>query len=454
MIDLPATIIIPVESQVRELDAKILLAGAAAERGFPVVIGSRAFIHFRVDSLPRGVYLAKSMRTLSIRMFSILRDLGHEIVGWDEEGLVRWPDDEYYRWRLSPVTLKKLSHLLTWGADDARVLQNYPGYPGTPVHLTGNPRIDLLRPELRSFYREKAELLKQQYGDFILINTNFSKVNHFFSHLSELKKPALDLEAGGEETFDAGKGRLKQVLFEHFQKMLPALSQALPEHNIIVRPHPAENHRPWLKIAETFPNLKIINEDSVTPWLMAAKVLLANGCTTMIEAAVLGTPSVAYQPETGGRYDDDLPNEVSHRVYSLAELCPLVREIVQGEKGPLAESERRRILAPHITALNGKLSCDRMVDVLVEAGYLQKSPPAASIGSYLRGKLHNRVRTVSKKINMRRPGHRNNFAYHQHRFPGVTAAEIETRIKRLGALLGRFDKLRVEQLSEYIFRIS
>ena len=450
----PSTIIIPVESQVRELDAKILLASAAAERGFPVIIGSRAFIHFLVDSLPRGVYLAKSMRTLSIRMFSILRDLGHEIVGWDEEGLVRWPDQEYYRWRLSPVTLEKLSHLLTWGEDDARVLRHYPGYPGTPIHLTGNPRIDLLRPELRSFYQQKADELKARYGDFILINTNFSKVNHFFSHLSELKKPAMELEAGGEETFDAGKGRLKQVLFEHFQDMLPTLCQALPDHEIVVRPHPAESHAPWLKIARRHPNLKIINEDSVTPWLMAAKVLVANGCTTMIESAVLGTPTVAYQPVVDGQYDDDLPNEVSYRAYSLDDLCQLIREIVWDSKGPVAEDERRRILAPHITALEGELSCDRMVDVLIEGGYLRQSPPAVPMGTYLRGRLHNRVRTISKKINMRRPGHRNNFAYHRHRFPGVSADGIQMRIKRLGELLNRFQDVQVEQVSEYIFRMS
>ncbi|MEA2108636.1 MAG: surface carbohydrate biosynthesis protein [Pseudomonadota bacterium] len=454
MIDKPSTIIIPVESQVRELDAKILLACAAAERGFPVIIGSRAFIHFQMDSLPRGVYLAKSMRTLSIRMFAILRDLGHEIVGWDEEGLVRWPDQEYYRWRLSPVTLRKLSHLLTWGADDARVLRDYPGYPGTPIHLTGNPRIDLLRPELRSFYQQKADKLKEQYGDFILINTNFSKVNHFFSHLSELKKPALELEAGGEETFDAGKGRLKQVLFEYFQEMLPALCQTMPDHSIVVRPHPAENHHPWMEIAEGYPNLEIINEDSVTPWLMAAKVLVANGCTTMIEAAVLGTPTVAYQPVTGGQYDDDLPNEVSYRACSLDELCLQVKEIVNGEKGSMDELERSRILEPHIAALDGRLSCDRMVDVLAEVGYLQGPPPAVPLRKYLRGWLHNRVRKVSKKINMRRPGHRNNFAYHQHRFPGVTADEIQDRIKRLGDILGRFQDVQVKRLSEYIFRID
>ena len=53
-----STLIIPVENQVRELDAKLLLSCVAAERGFPVILGSRAFVHFEVASLPRGVYLA------------------------------------------------------------------------------------------------------------------------------------------------------------------------------------------------------------------------------------------------------------------------------------------------------------------------------------------------------------------------------------------------------------
>ena len=98
----PSTLMIPVETQVRELDAKLLLGCIAAESGFPVIIGSRAFLHFQVDSIPRGVYLAKSMRSLSIRMFDILRKLGHEIVAWEEEALLREPDPQYYRQRLSP----------------------------------------------------------------------------------------------------------------------------------------------------------------------------------------------------------------------------------------------------------------------------------------------------------------------------------------------------------------
>ena len=83
----PATIIMPVENQVREMDAKILLSCVAAERGFQVLIGSRAYIHFKTASVPRGVYMAKSMKALSIRMFNLLKQNGHDILAWDEEGL-------------------------------------------------------------------------------------------------------------------------------------------------------------------------------------------------------------------------------------------------------------------------------------------------------------------------------------------------------------------------------
>jgi surface carbohydrate biosynthesis protein len=54
-------LLIPVENQVREFDAKLLLACIAARRGFSVVIGSRREMEFRIASFPRSLYLSKSM---------------------------------------------------------------------------------------------------------------------------------------------------------------------------------------------------------------------------------------------------------------------------------------------------------------------------------------------------------------------------------------------------------
>ena len=132
MADRAATIIIPVENQVREFDAKLLLGCVAAERGFPVILGSRTYIHFEADSMPRGVYLAKSMRSLSDRMFTILRKLGHEIVAFDEEGLLRPSDAHYYARRMSEVAVRQVSALLAWGPDNAATFERFPGARDVP----------------------------------------------------------------------------------------------------------------------------------------------------------------------------------------------------------------------------------------------------------------------------------------------------------------------------------
>jgi surface carbohydrate biosynthesis protein len=448
-----STIIIPVETQVRELDAKLLLACAAAERGFPVILGSRAFVHYKVSALPRGVYLAKSMRTLSIRMFEILRQLGHEIVAWDEEGLMRWPDAEYYRSRLSPVTMGQISHLIAWGPDNARVFREYPGYTGSPIHVTGNPRIDLLRGELRDYYQPEIKAIHDRYGEFVMINTNFGLVNHYYPELGALKKAVEAQDSGGANPFDVAKGKHKLDLFNGFLEMLPPLCEALGDTTIVLRPHPSENHDPYAAIARRHPNLKIASDGGISPWLMATRALIANGCTTMIEAAVLGTPTISYQPVVSDDYDDDLPNTLSHRTFAIDELCGKVTAIIDGQLGAVEYGTRRSIMDQHIAALDGTLAAERMVDVLEAGDYRQTQPDPSPPGQYARGWIHNTLRTAVKQINMRRPGHRNNLAFHAHRFPDISVDEIMERIDRMGRLLNRFGSIRVEPYSKHIFSI-
>jgi len=450
----PSTLIIPVETQVREMDAKLLLGCIAAERGFPVIIGSRAFIHFLVDSIPRGVYLAKSMASLSIRMFDILRKLGHEIVAWEEEALLRDPDPEYYRRRLSPVTMRQLSHLFAWGADDADAFRRYPGYPGTDIHITGNPRGDLMRPELREFYREDVEAIRKRFGDFVLVNTNFAEVNHFHPQLSEFKKAMAKEGTAEESPFDIGKVQHKLALFNHFKEMLPALCKSVGRSNVVVRPHPTESHVIWNEMAAQYGNLHVANDGNIIPWLMAAQALVANSCTTQVEAAVLGAPTVNYQPVKSELLDFELPGLVSRCVFTVDEVCSTVRDILQGNLGPLAEAECRKVLDRHISALDGPLAAERIIQVLEDAGYNKRRPPATSWNVHFDGWVRNHLRTQSKRKKMRRPESRNSLAYHAHRFPDISVPEIMKKIQCMGRLLNRFEGIEVTEISRHIFRIS
>lgn len=460
-----STLIIPVESQVRELDAKILLSCVAAERGFPVIMGSRAYTHFQVASIPRGVYLAKSMRSMSDSMFRILRQLGYEIAAWEEEALVHPPADTYFSLRLSPGTIKKVSHVFAWGQENVDLLQQYPALPeNMPIHITGNPRGDMLRPEIRPYFAPEVARLRNLYGDFILVNTNFSDVNPYIPHVGlflptkDQSKPAPLGQSGigMSRKFAEGLHDHKLAILEDFKQLIPLLEQVFPGVTIIVRPHPSESYQIYHEIAAKCQRVIITNQGNVIPWLLAAKAMLHNGCTTGLEAYVLGIPAISYLATLNEYYDYDfqgLPTKLSHQCFNFQELADTLARILAGELGVAQSQERQDLIDYYLAAQDGPFACERIVDVLEASGYRKKQPPARPIGTYLQGWLFTKLKAAATSLYMRRPGP-NRLAYHNHRFPEISVAEIEQRITRFGGLLKRFDTIKVEPYAKHVFKIS
>ena len=459
------TLIIPVENQVRELDAKLLLACVAAERGFPVIIGSRGYVHYRMASFPRGLYLAKSMRRLSNRMFGIIRSLGHEIVAWDEEALVHPPAEIYFPLRLSPVTVRLVSHLICWGQENADLVRQYPELPKTtPIHVVGNPRGDMLRPELRGYFDGEVQALKKRYGEFILVNTNFSDVNPFIPGLGlfvegseEGKVPQLGQSGKGMTLeFAAGLRDHKLAVLDAFQKMIPALHEAFPDHGIVIRPHPSERHDVYNELAGRLKNISIDSSGNIIPWLLACKAMIHNGCTTGAEAYLLGVPAISYLASFDARYDYDwqgLPTRLSHQCFELGEVKQVLSKVLAGEIGAAGGRERKELIDYYLTAQDGALACDRLVDVLTECGYDRRPPSPPTRVARATGWLKCNLRTVEKFLNTNRPG-ATRRAYHDHRFPELSVADIERRIDRFRQQLHRFDSIRVSAHSRHIFTVD
>ncbi len=197
-------LLIPVENQVRELDPKLLLACIAAQRGFSSVIGSRRELEFRIDSYPKSIYLSKSMTKRSLLFFRMAKKFAHEIVTWDEEALVHLPADTYFSRRLHPDAIREVSELFAWGQDNVELWHQYPHLPDDlPIHAVGNPRIDMLRPEMHSFYEAEVQTLRDTYGDFVLVNTNFNHVNAFGADMN-LFQP---VKTPGKQPSSAGPPR-------------------------------------------------------------------------------------------------------------------------------------------------------------------------------------------------------------------------------------------------------
>jgi len=446
------TLLIPVESQVRELDGKILLACAAAEKGFNTVIGSRAYIHHHSSKVRNAVYLAKSMRRFSNRMFKILNSLGHRIVAWDEESLVRLPDEQYYMHRLSPITFNYIDHLFAWGNSDAQVFKHYPAYNNQPVHAVGNPRIDILRPELRNYFLPETNNIIEEYGDYILINTNFGQVNHFIPSVgSDEANRDKNFSANSNDNFIANRFKHKQTLFNEFKKLIPLLAETFPSITFIVRPHPSENVENWQQLFDSNENIYVANNGNVIPWIMGSKALISNGCTTSIEATVLDKPTLGYYPVTNDQIDDALPK-------ALCDIAKTNQQLIEKIETVLSIStasghNNHDLLSEHIDSLSGDFATDKIITTLSRE-YTNSCYHQHNTIARLPGLFHNNARTLIKRIKSRQSSHRNSAAYHKHRFPSIDVNYLHERVERFQNLTGRFSKINISQISNDIFQFN
>jgi len=355
--------------------------------------------------------------------------------------------------------------MLAWGQDNAELWRQFPKLPdGAEIHVTGNPRNDLLRPEIRHYYEETVAELREKYGDFILINTNFNHVNAFYPGLN-LFVPS-DKTGGELRPGRAAKGMTseyaqglrdhKLAIFEKFQQLIPAVEKAFPKYNIVVRPHPTENQEIYHQIAAECDRVEVTNEGNVVPWLLAARALIHNGCTTGVEAYVMGVPAISYRATVNESYDYGfyrLPNLLSHQCFDLEELSTALEKILAGELGAAGGYEREILGRQHLAALEGPLACERIVEVcekIVER-LPERSKPTAL--DRFKGYCMANMRTLKRQIKARLPGARNKPEFHRHRYPEVSLEEMRLRLSRLQNVLGYSEKLKVEQVHHKFFRV-
>lgn len=459
-------LLIPVENQVRELDPKLLLSCIAVERGFSCVIGSRREMEFNIDMFPRSIYLSKSMTIRSLLFFRVAKRFGHEIIAWDEEALVHLPAETYFSRRLDPSSIRYVSHLFAWGQDNAELWRQYAHLPkDIPIHVTGNPRSDMLRPELRSFYDKEVNQIRSKYGDFILVNTNFNHVNAYGPDMNlfkPVKKPGQKelfgrAARGMSREYAEGLRDHKQAVFDQFKKLIPELEKAVPDYNIVVRPHPTENHDVYNQIASRCERVFVTNEGNVVPWLMATRTVIHNGCTTGVEAYTMRVPAISYRAVVNEDYDYGfyvLPNKISHQCFDFEQLKSLLQRILQGEIGAADGHERQALIQHYLAAQEGPLSCERMLDVLETISEKFKHSSSLTLNKKLKRWFLAQGLHLAKGIKSHLPGSHNRPEFQRHRYPGISQEALEERLLQFQKLLGNNRDLKVEQISNVMFKIS
>jgi surface carbohydrate biosynthesis protein len=459
------TLLIPVENQVRELDAKLLLSCIAARRGFTAIIGPKTEMEARIAFFPRSIYIAKSMVQGNSKFLRIAREVGHVNVAWDEEALVHLPAETYYSRRFSAIALANISHLFAWGQDNAELWRQYPQLPASvSIHATGNPRSDLLRSEIRAYYQKDVNKIRRRLGNFILINTNFNHVNAFLPGRN-LFRP---IEQPGEEprfgraargmTLEYAEGLrdFKQIVFESFQKMIPALERIFEDHKIVVRPHPTENQDIYKSIAARCQRVHVTNQGNVVPWLMSANALIHNGCTTGVEAYALRVPAISFRATINEKYDHGfyaLPNQLSHQCFDFDQLQKTLTKILSGDLGPIDGEEQTELIDRHLSGLQGPLVCEQITDVLEKVVDRLPRMSKIQIARRIREGAKSAKRKVLRKLKKRGTTTEGFNEFQRHKYPEILIEEIHSRLNRFNTIIDNGIELTVDKIYGKLFQI-
>lgn len=320
---------IPIETKVRELHGKILLACFAAIKGFNVILGSKNDINSRSSFLPKGIIfnvgLAKNLGKNSKKY----KKFGHKVASIDEEGIVTLNDDLYLRHRVSEDTLNVTDMFFCWGKRQASIIEKKSKQTSCKLYITGNSRFDLLRQEYRVVFSETVQEIREKYGKFFLINTNFGHGNHFAGDdflIDSLKEKGW-MDNSSDKKFFFENIKWQKKMLSEFVTMIPLVAKNFKDYNIIVRPHPSENHNFWNEITRMYPNVLVVYDGNIIPWLIATEALIHNGCTTAVEAFVLGTKVIAYRPFIEEDQETVLPNKISIEAYNSLELIDTLNRI-------------------------------------------------------------------------------------------------------------------------------
>ncbi len=442
-------IFLPIEIKAREFHSKILFSLFATEYGFEVILGGQSELF---DDLPRfgqGLYIDKSIAITRRNRFRYCRSLGNHIVAWNEEGLVYHNDNVYHATRMDRESFDQTTFFFAWGPRELKsILSRYPD-AADKVVATGNPRMDLLRPEFRGYCSSSIDQLRKRYGSIILINTNFPVYNFYKGFDAGIKifdaYPLAEQHEFKSQFFEFSKKG-----YEGFMRAVPEIRKAFPEHTIVIRPAPVENADPWI---ERFGNQKrtlITKEGNVVEWIQAADAVVQFNCTTGVETFLLGVPAIAYRCVRSDTFETELPNACSLEAFSLEELIEQLRfaivKIKGGSASFLPRPDQQAIIDAYFSSLDGPTACKRILDILRNLEFEPQRVTCENVP------LPKKIWRSMLRL-VRRPDPEA-VRYYREKFPGLTVQEVRNIANRFSEATNRFGRARIAEAGRNIVRIS
>ena len=281
----------PIEITAREYLSKLFSAyKILSETKYRVVFGKKSEI-YNFYKKNQGVYLITKGGT--VEHFAFKKDFpNNKLSLLDEEGpLVNFIYKADFLARTNSLVLKKLSDYFCWGVKDLNLMSKV--LNKKKLTLSGHPKFDLCNKKYVSYFNGQKKILQNRYGKFLLVASSFVAADGYIENdiYKEWIVNAVEKKLR-KKKFKELKSYFNtdQIHYENLINFTKKISIKHPNLNIIFRPHPRQDiekvKRRFNK--KKYKNIFIIEGGSITPFIYASEYYLHSGCTTSLEAAILG----------------------------------------------------------------------------------------------------------------------------------------------------------------------
>jgi len=451
------TVAIPIENKVREFQGKLWLGLNLIERGYEVIIGPSYETKKTLEISKPDVYITKDVGDSKpqIEFLKEIRSAGINVCGLDPEAGVNSSNPGLSFRKMDVVDY--MDAYFAWGSEPANNIKRH--YENDiPIYITGNPRFDLLVSPLRSIHNKRAKEIRSEYGDYILINTNFSIANPF------------DWETkckNVRETININERHINmsRILYTFFETIFYLKSKNL-NPDIIIRPHPGEDHTLYEKAFNNCEGVHVRHSGSVHPWIAGAEAVIHHDCTTGIESALMQTPVLSYQPIKHEWHEKKLSQKVSKEVFNQDELYEWVSKYTTNDERYELSRKQKDDLRPYFPNID-ELSAPKICNVIEKLECSDKKD-YGSINLDMADKIERRIKSstfseqiifvydmvkklTSEEVEMNRI--KRDKA--KQKFPGLNEIELEEEISYFTEHLD-IDTFSIKKVSltENTFRIS
>lgn len=450
-------LLFPVETTVRELDFRLILAALCARTDREILVGEHELLFALSMRMRNAVIVLKNItggkRPWKYRRYKVN---GMRIVQLDEEGAIFEGEKDNWRKELNDRLiigqLEPDDFVCTWGPFQADHFHKLAPERVNQIIPTGHPRLDLGKEPYRRLFAAEAERLRSLHGRFILINTNLLANNALGPDvlLRHYKVPPEDAELRGHFI---GQYAHEAARKGAFIDLINALSDTFPDREIIIRPHPGEDIRLYQALLPYIPRTTVTRSGSLHAWLLSASVIIHGGCTTAIEGYLCGTPVINFQPLVDSRYDIRLPNMLGVSCRSQKEVIGAIQNLDSGASAPQASPAQLEALREMLSNFDSGGDAFKCVaEVVSMACEGMGRPDIRSAGLLLLGfRLQGALARITRSFKpLRRIFHSRDRGF--EKFPPLDPRVIEEKIAIIREMTGK--DIRAKLLSSKIISIT